>query len=215
MPEEHRATDMGNMHKNLVKIASVVPEISSLTDRPTDPQTDILITILRNRSRGRSNCRCYAASQYYVRRCGLLLQTKRVCRSVCHSSEPCRNSWTDLDGVWVEDFGGPKDRVLGGVQIAPNEGAIFRPRHALRHCAVSCAKMAEPIEMPFGLWIRLSQRKHVLANTTELSMCGGDAALLSNYFDHLLCLLFNLFTCVTKTSNIDGNTFFVSFRLMY
>jgi len=77
--------------------------------------------------------------------------------------------------------------------------------------------MAEPIEMPFGLWIRLGQRKHVLANTTELSMCGGDAALLSNYFDHLLCLLFNLFTCVglTKTSNIDGNTFFVSFRLMY
>jgi len=27
-----------------------------------------------------------------------------------------------------------------------------------------------------------------LANTTEPSMCGGDAAFLSNYFDHLLCL---------------------------
>jgi len=25
-----------------------------------------------------------------------------------------------------------------------------------------------------------------LANTTELSMCGGDAAFLSNYYDHLL-----------------------------
>jgi len=24
-----------------------------------------------------------------------------------------------------------------------------------------------------------------LANTIELSMCGGDAAFLSNYFDHL------------------------------
>jgi len=54
MPEEDRATDIGNMHKKLVKIARVVPEISS---RQTDTQTDILITILRNRSRGRSNKR--------------------------------------------------------------------------------------------------------------------------------------------------------------
>ena len=30
-----------------------------------------------------------------------------------------------------------------------------------------------------------------LANTTELSICGGDAAFLSNYFDRLLVL-----TCV-------------------
>ena len=37
--------------KNLVKIARVVPEISSRTDR----QTDILITILCNRTCGRSN----------------------------------------------------------------------------------------------------------------------------------------------------------------
>jgi len=36
MPEEDRATDIGNNHKNLVKIACVVPEISSPTDRHTD-----------------------------------------------------------------------------------------------------------------------------------------------------------------------------------
>jgi len=35
MPEEDRATDLGNMHKNLVKIAHVVLEISSRTDRHT------------------------------------------------------------------------------------------------------------------------------------------------------------------------------------
>jgi len=29
------------------------------------------------------------------------------CRSVCHTSEPCKNSWTDWDAVWVEDSGGP------------------------------------------------------------------------------------------------------------
>ena len=42
---------IGNMHKDLVKIARVVPEISSRTDR----HTDVLITILRLRSRERSN----------------------------------------------------------------------------------------------------------------------------------------------------------------
>jgi len=33
---EDRATDIGNMHKKLVNMARVVPEISSRTDRPTD-----------------------------------------------------------------------------------------------------------------------------------------------------------------------------------
>jgi len=46
--------------------------------------------------------------------------------------------------------------------------------------------MAEPIEMPFGLRTWVGQRKYVLhgwahsrnlANTTELSKCGVDAAL--------------------------------------
>jgi len=31
-----------------------------------------------------------------------------VCWSVCRTSEPCKNSWTDRDAVWVEDLGGPK-----------------------------------------------------------------------------------------------------------
>jgi len=47
-------------------------------------------------------------------------------------------------------------------------------------------KMAKPIEMLFGLWTRVGERKHEmhwgahwrnLANTTEPSVCGGDAAL--------------------------------------
>jgi len=46
---EDRATDAGIMHKKLVKIARVVPEISSRTYRQTDIR--VLITILRNRSR--------------------------------------------------------------------------------------------------------------------------------------------------------------------
>jgi len=47
--------DIGNRYKNLVKIPRVVPGISSGTDRQTDGHTYIRITILRNRSRGRSN----------------------------------------------------------------------------------------------------------------------------------------------------------------
>jgi len=39
MPEEDRATAIGNMHKKLLKFALVVPEISSRTDRQTHRQT--------------------------------------------------------------------------------------------------------------------------------------------------------------------------------
>ena len=50
-------------------------------------------------------------------------------------------------------------------------------------------------ETPFGLWIRVGLRQHVLdgctfwrnlANTIKLSMCCGDAAFFPSYFDHLL-----------------------------
>jgi len=36
------------------------------------------------------------------------------------------------------------------------------PRRARRHSDINCAKTAEPIEMPFGLWTRVGPRKHVL-----------------------------------------------------
>jgi len=51
-PEEDRATAIGNMHKKLVKIARVSGD--NLEDRQTDTHTntDVLITILRNLSRG-------------------------------------------------------------------------------------------------------------------------------------------------------------------
>jgi len=90
---------------------------------------------------------------------------------------------------------GQRNHVLDGVQSAACQGAIFSgkdmPRHARRHSTVSCAEMAEPIEMPFGLWTLVGPRNHVLGgsahwchlvNNAEPSMCGGDAAFLSNYF---------------------------------
>jgi len=54
MLEEDRATDTGNMHKKFGKdraccSGDIVADRQTDTDRQTDPQTDILITMLRNR----------------------------------------------------------------------------------------------------------------------------------------------------------------------
>jgi len=79
---------------------------------------------------------------------------------------------------------------------------------------VSCAKAVEPIEMAFGLWTQVGTRKHVqlgshwrhLANTTDQSMCGGDSAFLSNYFDHLLLLLDNDWPLQQCKATVIGNS---------
>jgi len=84
---------------------------------------------------------------------------------------------------------GPRNVVLDGVQISMRkdnfEGEGSAPCKVWGPSAVSCAKTAEPIEMPFGVWTRVGRRKHVLdgdahwhhqSNAIEQSMCGGDAA---------------------------------------
>jgi len=63
-----------------------------------------------------------------------------------------------------------------------------------------CAKTAEPVDLPFVLWIRVGRKKHkfnricqvapmcphamahwrCIANATEPSVCGGNAALCQN-----------------------------------
>jgi len=39
---------------------------------------------------------------------------------------------------------------------------------------VICAKTAEPIEMPFGLWARMGPRNHVLDGGSDLPMGRGN-----------------------------------------
>jgi len=55
-------------------------------------------------------------------------------------------------GIWTRLAQGIMYEM--GFQIAPCESVICKgkdmPGHAGRHFAVSCAKMAEPIEMSFG-----------------------------------------------------------------
>jgi len=59
-----------------------------------------------------------------------------------------------------------KDHALDGVQIPLCKLAISMgndtPGNSRQHSAVSCAKMAETVDMPFGLWTRVGRRKHVL-----------------------------------------------------
>jgi len=87
-------------------------------------------------------------------------------------------------GLWSRV--GLRNHALVWVQIAPCQGAIFRgndmPMHAGRHSAVNCAKMVEPIDMPFWLWMG-EPRKHVHTGSTwripmnhEPCVCCGDAA---------------------------------------
>jgi len=60
----------------------------------------------------------------------------------------------------------PKNQVLDGGTNPPCEGAVFMgkgmPAHAQWHTSVNCAKMTQPIAIPFGLWTRVGPRKHVL-----------------------------------------------------
>jgi len=78
----------------------------------------------------------------------------------------------------------PKGQLLGGKNV---------PGHARRHSAVSCVKIAKPIDLLFGLWTWVDRRKHVqsyspgganvpswegtLTPPGEYDFAGGDAAL--------------------------------------
>ena len=76
--------------------------------------------------------------------------------SVCCTSEPCKTA-EPIEMPYVLDRG----------PDPPWEGAILREKRGSHgkvygHSAVICAKTAEPIKMPFGLWARMGLRNHVL-----------------------------------------------------
>jgi len=67
--------------------------------------------------------------------------------------------------VWFKDSDGPREQCIRWVSRSPWEGAILRETGA-SHCklqghAVICAKMAELIELPFGLWAQMGPRNRV------------------------------------------------------
>jgi len=62
-----------------------------------------------------------------------------------------------------------------GSRSPPCKGAIFRgkdiPGHARRHSDLSCAKMAESVEMPKGLLTRADPGKGVLGGGHTGATC--------------------------------------------
>jgi len=81
---------------------------------------------------------------------------------------------------------------------------------------VSCAKTAEPIDLPFGLWARISKRNYKficirqvapvcpyclhLATVTEPSICGGNAA-----FDRVIITKQLLVSCLLVVRRVSLN----------
>jgi len=113
------------------------------------------LTCILNRLRCRLDCGLGWAqgSMHYM---GCTLAPPDEYNWTVHVRRPCKNGWSDRDAIWGVDSGEPKEACIRWVQITSCQGTIFRekdvPGHAWRHSAMSCAKMAEPIEMPFGLW---------------------------------------------------------------
>jgi len=90
-----------------------------------------------------------------------------VCRSDCHTSEPCKNGCTDRDAVWVEDSGEAKEPCIRwGSRSLRGKGQFWGVRGGYckvqEHSAVICAKTAERIEMPIGFLAWMGLRNHVL-----------------------------------------------------
>jgi len=71
-----------------------------------------------------------------------------------------------------------------------NWGSKWRPIVKYRDTTVSCAKMAEPIEMPFGIETRVGWRNHVLKGVEIPHGKGhfwGDARATQNHGSSQLC----------------------------
>ena len=120
---------------------------------------------------------------------------------VCHTSEPCKNGWTDQDAVCVEDLGGgPRESCIRwGPDPSMGRGNFWgKVIVNIGLSAVSCARVVEPINWRFGLWTRVGQRKHKFNHIHQVaSVCPQyhwtvhvrrRCGLLSNYFNHLLVL---------------------------
>jgi len=97
-----------------------------------------------------------------------------------------------------------------GTMDRPCEGTVLRgkiggPLQSIGSFCRELCIMAEPIEMPFGMWTQVGHTKEAcvrrgahwrnLANITEPSMCGGDAAFCQN-------TLTTCFICSRKHSYI-------------
>ena len=122
-----------------------------------------------------------------------------VCVCVGHVRDHCKNGWIDRDGVWSADSRWHREprRPIDGIQI-PKERGNFGvvpscPTHwkAMGVFAAVDAKMAEPIEMPFGAWLTCGLKKHVLdgvkvgrIHSPLRGVTGWQCGVSSQFYDH-------------------------------
>jgi len=78
-----------------------------------------------------------------------------------------------------------------GAPDPPWEGAILRGGNGLTD--VSCAKAAEPIEMPFGIWTPPGPRKYVLDD-------GAHCRHVANMIESSVCATMRPFCRITLTT---------------
>ena len=81
-----------------------------------------------------AKCQTSPTSVQRVHKCSLLLQTMSVGLSVCHSSEPCKNCWTDHDavGLWTR-VGSRKYYYMG---CTMHVGTTWRITHVWWRCGL-------------------------------------------------------------------------------
>jgi len=90
-----------------------------------------------------------------------------VCLSVCHSSDPCKNGWTDWVAVWVEDSGGPKEPCIRWGSDLPMgrgnfEGVKGRPIVKYRDTLLWAVRKRLKWLITLGLRTQVGLRNHVL-----------------------------------------------------
>ena len=79
-------------------------------------------------------------------------------------------------GLWIRE--GSRKHIFNGAQIPYAKGIRRKdmPGHARRHFAMSCAKVAEPIGLPFGLWTQVGGGRTssiVFARLRQCAFMGG------------------------------------------
>ena len=101
----------------------------------------------------------------FCRSVSLLDLQKRLKRSSCHLRSRTRV--------------GPMNHVLNEVQMPTWDGTNLRENRQTivkyRDTPRSCAKTAESIEVPFGLWTRMDRKHHVLHGRSRSPMGRGNS----------------------------------------
>jgi len=121
--------------------------------------------------------------------------------SVCDSSEPCKNGWTDRDAVWVENLLGPKKPCIRWGPDPPQEGAILRGRDKYRVgtlCSELCKKRLNqsrflgPIRAhnPNGISVGSADRprRYLVGNSRGCIYVHGTAMWPNSYNYGKLCM---------------------------